>query len=62
NSLRQQWSSGKVDDRLKGIMLNIHKTCVKYGKEDDGYINYLKGANIGGFIKVATSMKAQGLV
>ncbi len=62
NSLRQQWSTGKVDDRLKGIMLNIHKTCVKYGKEEDGYINYLKGANIGGFIKVATSMKAQGLV
>src|SRR5690606_4394610 len=62
NSLRQQWSTGKVDDRLKGIMVNIHKTCVKYGKEEDGYINYLKGANIGGFIKVATSMKAQGLV
>jgi len=62
NWIGQQWTSEKVDGRLKGIMENIHKTCVKYGKEEDGYVNYLKGANIGGFIKVATSMKAQGLV
>lgn len=62
NWLGQQWYTEKVDTRLKGIMGNIHKTCLKYGKEEDGYINYLKGANIGGFIKVASSMKAQGLV
>ena len=62
NSIGQQWQPEKVDSRLKSIMENIHKTCLKYGKEDDGYINYLKGANIGGFIKVASAMKAQGLV
>src|SRR5690606_28450088 len=54
------WPTGKVDSRLKAIMENIHKTCVKYGKEDNGYINYLRGANVGGFIKVANAQKAQG--
>ncbi|MCA5006409.1 NADP-specific glutamate dehydrogenase [Sphingobacterium bovistauri] len=62
NSIGQQWSSSKVDDRLKLIMQNIYKTCLRYGKESDGYINYLKGANLGGFIKVAESMKAQGVL
>ncbi|MBE8715090.1 NADP-specific glutamate dehydrogenase [Sphingobacterium hungaricum] len=62
NAIGQQWNSEKVDSRLKQIMVNIHKTCVRYGAEDDGYINYLKGANIGGFIKVANAMKAQGVV
>ncbi len=62
NWIGQQWAAEKVDGRLKAIMENIHKVCVKYGKEEDGHINYLKGANIGGFIKVATAMKAQGLV
>src|SRR5690606_35876881 len=62
NSIRQQWVTGKVDSRLKAIMENIHKTCVRYGKEDNGYINYLRGANVGGFIKVASAMKAQGVV
>ncbi|NGM63833.1 NADP-specific glutamate dehydrogenase [Sphingobacterium sp. SGR-19] len=62
NWIGQQWNAEKVDTRLKGIMNNIHKTCLKYGKEEDGYINYLKGANIGGFIKVGVAMKAQGLV
>ena len=62
NAIGQQWHTEKVDSRLKGIMGNIHKTCLKYGKEEDGYINYLKGANIGGFIKVGAAMKAQGLV
>jgi len=62
NWIGQQWQSEKVDTRLKEIMGNIHKTCLKYGKEEDGYINYLKGANIGGFIKVGVAMKAQGLV
>ncbi|MGN0003817.1 MAG: NADP-specific glutamate dehydrogenase [Sphingobacterium composti] len=62
NSIGQQWSSSKVDERLKHIMANIYKTCLRYGKEKDGYINYLKGANLGGFIKVAESMKAQGVL
>lgn len=62
NAIGQQWSTEKVDTRLKVIMENIHKACIRYGKEECGYINYLKGANIGGFIKVAEAMKAQGLV
>lgn len=62
NAIGDQWSSNKVDQKLKSIMENIHKTCMRYGKQDCGYINYLKGANIGGFIKVAEAMKAQGVV
>ena len=62
NSMRLPWSREEVDQKLHGIMVNIHKTCVKYGTEKDGYINYVKGANIGGFIKVADSMMAQGVV
>ena len=62
NWIGEQWQKSKVDTKLKAIMQNIHKTCVRYGKTEEGYINYLKGANIGGFIKVAESMKAQGLV
>lgn len=62
NSMRLPWSREEVDAKLHQIMINIHKTCVKYGTESDGYINYVKGANIGGFIKVADSMIAQGLV
>jgi glutamate dehydrogenase (NADP+) len=61
NSTRLQWSAEEVDLKLKQIMGNIHKTCVTYGQED-GYINYVKGANIGGFVKVADAMLAQGLV
>jgi len=62
NSLRLSWSREEVDQRLHNIMINIHKTCEKYGKESDGFINYVKGANIGGFVKVAEAMLAQGLV
>lgn len=62
NSMRLPWSREEVDEKLHQIMVNIHKTCVQYGKEADGYINYVKGANIGGFIKVADSMMAQGVV
>jgi len=62
NAIGQQWSHEKVDHRLKIIMENIHKTCVRFGKEPNGYVNYLRGANIGGFIKVAEAMKAQGVV
>ncbi len=62
NSLRLSWTREEVDERLHNIMINIHKTCVKYGKEENGYINYVKGANIGGFVKVADSMLDMGLV
>lgn len=62
NSMRLSWTRKEVDDRLQIIMKNIHDTCVKYGTQEDGYINYVQGANIGGFIKVADSMLAQGVV
>ena len=61
NSMRLPWSREEVDARLYKIMCDIHNTCVKYGTEGE-YINYVKGANIGGFIKVADAMIAQGLV
>ncbi len=62
NSLRLSWSSEEVDQRLHGIMVSIHEACVKYGKANDGNIDYVKGANIAGFVKVADSMIDQGLV
>jgi len=61
NSLRLSWSREEVDSKLKGIMKSIHSTCLKYGKDGD-FVNYVKGANIGGFIKVADSMLDQGVV
>lgn len=62
NSMRLPWTREEVDARLQTIMKSIHETCVKFGTEKDGYINYVKGANIGGFVKVADSMLAQGAV
>ncbi len=62
NSMRLPWTREEVDQKLHQIMINIHQTCVKYGTEKDGHINYVKGANIGGFVKVADSMIDQGLV
>lgn len=62
NSMRLPWNREEVDNRLKSIMKNIHETCVTYGKESSGFINYVNGANVGGFIKVADSMIAQGVV
>ena len=62
NSMRLSWTREEVDARLHTIMINIHKTCQKYGTEKDGFINYVKGANIGGFVKLADAMMAQGLV
>jgi glutamate dehydrogenase (NADP+) len=61
NSMRLSWSREEVDQKLHTIMKNIHATCVKFGKEGD-FINYVKGANIGGFVKVAEAMMAQGVV
>ncbi len=60
NSMRLPWSREEVDAKLHNIMVNIHKTCVTYGKEDGNFVNYVRGANIGGFIKVADSMLAHG--
>ena len=62
NSMRLRWTPEEVDQQLQRIMTDIHEACVKYGTEADGYINYVKGANIAGFIKVAEAMMAQGLV
>jgi glutamate dehydrogenase (NADP+) len=62
NSLRLSWTSEEVDERLKNIMLNIHASCVKYGSDDTGYVDYVRGANIAGFVKVADAMLAQGVV
>ncbi len=62
NSLRLGWTAEEVDQRLHQIMVNIHAAALKYGKEKDGYINYVKGANIAGFIKVADSMIDLGIV
>ena len=62
NSMRLKWTAEEVDQRLRGIMADIHAACLKYGTEEDGYINYVKGANIAGFMKVANAMVEQGLV
>ncbi|MES2864199.1 MAG: NADP-specific glutamate dehydrogenase [Bacteroidota bacterium] len=62
NSLRLSWSSEEVDDRLKVIMKDIHEACVEYGSDGNGYVDYVKGANIAGFVKVADAMLGQGVV
>ncbi|MCQ2144566.1 MAG: NADP-specific glutamate dehydrogenase, partial [Bacteroidales bacterium] len=61
NSERLSWTSDEVDGRLRAIMDDIHANCVKYGTEPDGYVNYVKGANVAGFMKVAKAMMAQGV-
>ena len=62
NSMRYNWSAEEVDKKLHEIMKNIHAACVEFGTEDDGYVDYVKGANIAGFVKVADAMLAQGVV
>jgi glutamate dehydrogenase/leucine dehydrogenase len=62
NSMRLPWKREEVDARLHHIMQSIHETCVKHGRQEDGFVNYVKGANIGGFVKVADAMLAQGLI
>ncbi len=62
NSERLSWSDEEVDAKLHQIMLGIHESCVKYGRQADGYVNYVKGANVAGFMKVAKAMMAQGIV
>ena len=62
NAQKLSWSSEEVDEKLQSIMKNIHEQCVKYGKQPDGYVNYVKGANVAGFMKVAKAMMAQGIL
>ncbi len=62
NAMHMQWSAEEVDNKLHFIMDSIHEQCVKYGTEPDGFINYMKGANIAGFMKVAHAMMAQGII
>jgi glutamate dehydrogenase (NADP+) len=62
NSLRFHWSRIEVDEKLQEIMADIHEVCVQYGTDKDGYVDYVKGANIAGFVKVADAMLAQGVV
>jgi len=62
NSMRLNWGREEVDEKLKSIMRNIHAQCVKYGRESDSYVNYVKGANVAGFMKVAKAMMAQGIL
>ena len=62
NAQKLSWNSEEVDEKLKSIMQNIHEQCVKYGKQADGYTNYVKGANVAGFMKVAKAMMAQGIL
>jgi glutamate dehydrogenase (NADP+) len=61
NSMRLSWPREEVDNKLRGIMVAIHEQCVKYGKQGK-YIDYVKGANLGGFVKVADAMIEQGVV
>jgi glutamate dehydrogenase (NADP+) len=62
NSMRLKWSAEEVDHKLQEIMTKIHSVCVEYGTEPDGYVNYVKGANIAGFMTVAEAMLSQGIV
>ena len=61
NSQKMHWTAEEVDNKLRQIMADIHEQCEKYGREDDGYINYVRGANTAGFMKVAKAMIAQGI-
>ena len=62
NAQHIYWSAEEVDQKLHQIMADIHEQCVKYGQEEDGYMNYMKGANIAGFMKVAHAMMGQGII
>jgi glutamate dehydrogenase (NADP+) len=62
NAMHLNWSAEEVDTKLRQIMFNIHEQCIKYGAREDGYINYMKGANVASFLKVAKAMLEQGVV
>ena len=61
NSQKMHWTAEEVDNKLRQIMADIHEQCEKYGREDDNFINYVRGANTAGFMKVAKAMIAQGI-
>ncbi|GAL81193.1 NADP-specific glutamate dehydrogenase [Algibacter lectus] len=60
--MRFKWTREEVDTKLKDIMSDIHKSCLEFGEDEDGYVDYVRGANIAGFVKVADAMLAQGVV
>jgi glutamate dehydrogenase (NADP+) len=62
NAMKLNWPKEEVDERLHHIMKSIHETCVKHGTESNGYVNYVKGANVAGFLKVANAMLDQGII
>ena len=62
NAMKFSWPLKEVDERLHHIMCSIHEQCVKHGKDKDGYVNYVKGANVAGFLKVANAMLDQGVI
>ena len=62
NSQKINWTAEEVDNKLRAIMADIHRQCETYGREADGYINYVRGANVSGFMKVARAMMAQGIL
>lgn len=62
NAAHLSWSAEEVDEKLHSIMNSIHDACVKYGKQPDGSVDYVKGANVAGFMKVATAMLEQGII
>jgi len=62
NAMKFNWSKEEVDEKLHVIMKSIHEACKKYGTEEDGFVDYVKGANIAGFIKVADAMLDQGVI
>lgn len=62
NAMKLNWTAEEVEAKLHQIMINIHEACVKYGKDEDGYVNYVKGSNVAGFIKVADAMIDQGVI
>ncbi|MGM0503889.1 MAG: NADP-specific glutamate dehydrogenase, partial [Bacteroidota bacterium] len=62
NSMKLNWTREEVDEKLHQIMINIHEACVQQGTEGDGFVNYVKGANIAGFLKVANAMLDQGVI
>ena len=62
NAMHIYWSAEEVDERLHAIMKDVHEQCLAYGKQADGYINYVRGANIAGFMKVANAMIGQGII
>lgn len=61
NAMRLAWPRDEVDGRLRGIMVGIHEACLQHGRRPDGSIDYVDGANIAGFVKVADAMQAQGV-